>query len=397
MPENNNLRIKMLIVNGSLQVGGAEMQIARLAPQLDRRLFDVQVAYYNSTYDYPLEMLSRAGVPVRHLGSNMWSKRQCFQDAYDLMKQERFDLVHAWSASANHYARIPAIMAGVPVIIGGLRGKSGLERIWPYVYSLMNFRCSGWIVNSDSLREFSSKKMYFMKNTPVCIVRNGFDCSDDRIFRKNEPTTYDALKRGVPVIGIVGRLHPVKNHAMFLTMAKRLIDEGLNVDFWIIGDGPERSFIENTIWRTGLQGKVRLLGQRDDVDVALSRMDVLVLTSISESCPNVLLEAMRASLPVVATNCTSLAEIVRDDVNGYVVPVDDVSGLAEKVKLIISNKNRQREMGENSRVIVQERFSITAATHDLEDAYRFFLKRTRKRKHIINTKLNYLEAVNVKL
>ncbi|MBE0575229.1 MAG: glycosyltransferase [Desulfuromonadales bacterium] len=392
MHEYNSHRIKTLIVNGSLQVGGAEMQIARLAPQIDQRVFDVQVAYYNNVCDRPLEMLKASGIPVRYLGDKTWSRRRYFKDAFIWMRNERFDLVHAWSSSANHYARIPAILAGVPVIIGGLRGKSGLDWVWPYAYSVMNLKCSGWIVNSIAMQEFAMKEMSFMKKAPIRVIRNGFDCGDEQIFRRGEQTFYDKIKRGVPVIGIVGRLHPVKNHVMFLSMAKKISDGGFDADYWIIGDGPERASIESAIDRNGLHGKVHLLGLRDDVDVALSRMDLLVLTSRSESCPNVLLEAMRASLPVVATNCTYLHEIIHENVNGYVVPVDDVDTLAQRVRSIVCDQNKRIAMGESSRALVKERFSIKAATQDLEQAYRFFLKRTRKKRQLINAKLTHLES-----
>lgn len=391
--KNPNCRIKVLVVNGSLQHGGAEIQMAKLLPQIDRRMFDVQVAYYNHNTGHPLEMLCDANVPVTYLGQRQgWSRTQCFARALSFMKQERFDLVHAWSASANHYARIPAMLAGVPVIIGGLRGKSGMQRVWPYFYSLLNIKCTGWIVNSSAMAEFALSEMKFMKNCPIRVIRNGFDCEKRGVFKTNELTVYDKLTRGLPVIGIVGRLHPVKNHAMFLAMARCLSDQGFEADYWIIGDGPERNTIEQAIQQLGLQEKVRLLGKCDDVDAALSRMDLLVLTSKSESCPNVLLEAMRASLPVVATNCTSLDEIIDEGVNGYVIPIDDVREMADRVKLIFADPDKRHAMGEESRLIVQKRFSLSIASSELEQAYWFFLNKVSKKNLFINAKLDQLGA-----
>jgi glycosyltransferase involved in cell wall biosynthesis len=234
--------------------------------------------------------------------------------------------------------------------------------------------------------------MGFMSGCPVRVVKNGFDCSDDRIFRRTEKTVYDDRKRGVPVIGIVGRLHPVKNHAMFLDMVKRLTAEQINADYWIIGDGPERETIERIISQEGLADRVTLWGMRHDVDTALSRMDLLVLTSLSESCPNAVLEAMRASLPVVATNCTSLEDIIEEGKNGFVVPIGDVGSLVVAVKKILSGESTRMTMGHRSREIVCDRFSLPAAAKELSQAYQSFaesmgLLNAYKRKNINNINL----------
>jgi glycosyltransferase involved in cell wall biosynthesis len=333
-------------------------------------------------------MLLDSDVPVRYLGREVWSKRHYLQDALSWMKQERFDLVHAWSASANLYARLPAIVAGVPVIVGGLRGKSGMEGVLPLFNSLMNCRCAGWIVNSRSIGEFARSKMAFMSGCPVCVVKNGFDCKDDGIFRYGERTVYDDRKREVPVIGIVGRLHPVKNHAMFLEMVRRLTIDHVDADYWILGDGPERAAIERTIKQEDLSDRVTLWGMRQDVDVALSRMDLLVLTSHSESCPNAVLEAMRASLPVIATDCTNLEEIIEDGRNGFVVPTDDVDCLVQRVKKVLCCEISRKAMGQRSRAIVCNGFSLEASAHELDKAYRGFVKAVNLTNRKTNRKLN---------
>ena len=383
-------RIRVLVVCGSLHVGGAEIQAARLIPLLAKEIFDVQVAYYNFRAGFPKDILKQAGVRLHFLGKSQWSKGRFLADAINFMKQERFDLVHAWCSSSNHYGRVPAILTGVPVIIGGLRGKSSLENFWPLVYSLMNWRCSGWIVNSFALKEYAKHKMCFMQQSPVMIVHNGIELGNEERFKKNEKTFYDKLKSNRPVIGIVGRLHPVKNHLLFLEMARLLTQMGVNADYWIIGNGPMRGQIEQSVEKFKLQDRVILLGLRDDVDVSLSRMDVVVLTSDSESCPNALLEAMRASLPVVSTRCSTLDEIVEERRNGYTVPVGDATGLAEKVRIILENPEKRREMGKHSKRIIEKRFSISSAVRSLEDAYLFFLKRESKRHPNLQVKLTRL-------
>ncbi len=387
-------RIKVLVVGGAPRAGGAETQLAKLLPRLNRNIFDVQVAYYNSAPPgLPKTLLEQGNIPLTFLGSAEWSRRKFFSDAIAFMKRHRFDLVHAWFSSANHYGTIPAIMCQVPVVIGGMRGKIGFESFWPLIYSFMNLAFSGWIVNSRELKEFIERKLWFLKSTKIFTIHNGLVIDDDRTCGKGESTFFDGLKSDRPVVGIVGNLRPIKNHLLFIEMIKHLTDSGVNADYWIIGDGPMRPEIEHAIARYNLTDRVKMLGYRGDVDCALSRMDVFVLTSNSESCPNVLLEAMKASVPVVATNCTSLEEIIEEGVNGFVVPIGDAQGLCKRVKQVLADNGLRLRMGRASYKIVKEHFSMDLAVRELENAYIELLKSKSRTNSDLREKIQKLGLI----
>ncbi len=372
------------------------MQLAKFLPRLNRDIFEVHVAAYRSNAaGFPKEMIAKSGLPVVLLGSDSWSRRRYFAEAISYMKKESFDVVHAWLSSGNHYGLIPAILTGVPVVLGGMRGRMGMEPPWPLVYSLLNIRYDGWIVNSRMLKEFLEEKLFFMRNTPVRTIRNGLEIDDDEPrFRRQEKTCYDSLRGKRPVVGIVGRFHPVKNHLLFIKMAHYLIRNHVDADFWIIGEGNMRQAIEDAIADYGLQDRVKLLGLRRDVDTALARMDVAVVTSNSESCPNALLEAMRAGLPVVSTNCTTLEDIIEEGQNGFVVAVGDAEGLAKKVSAILQNPQLARNMGKRSRQIIEERFSMATALRELEQAYLYFTDRAARRRPSLRRKLERIAGIN---
>jgi glycosyltransferase involved in cell wall biosynthesis len=388
-------RIKALVVCGGLRVGGSEAQLANLLSRLDKKIFDVQVACYDpfAVPGFPEKLLREAYMPIKFLGGAKWSRRQVFSDAIAFMKQERFDLVHAWLASANHYGRIPALISGVPVVIGGMRGKTGFESYWPLVYSLMNLRCSGWIVNSREIKEFVEKKLWFVKHNDIFTIHNGIVFGDDKKSEKSENTFFDELKSNRPVVGIVGTLRPIKNHLLFIEMTKFLTESGVNADYWIIGDGPMKSEIEQAIRKNNLADRVKMLGLRDDVDCALSRMDLFVLTSNSESCPNALLEAMKASLPVVATNCTSLEDVIEEGINGFTVPVGDVQGLCKRVRQLLADDGLRSRMGQASYRIVKERFDMAVAVKELENAYIELLKRKSRTNFGLKEKIQKLGLI----
>lgn len=385
--------IKLLVVCGSLRVGGAEMQAARMLPRLDRSLFDLEVAYYNYNAGPPKLELERQGIPVRYLGRPTWDRTAYLKDAFNYMQGKRFDLVHAWSASANHYGRLPALLARVPVVIGGLLGQGGLNGLWPLLYSGMNLACDGWIVNSDSLKDFALKKMFLNRFSPVVVVENGLDLDQNHAELAQRIPFYAALKSDRPVIGLVGRLHPVKNHNLLLETAASLRAQGVLADYWIIGDGPLRDDIARRIDELQLGDCVRMLGQRDDVEAAYEVMDIAVLTSDSEGCPNALLEAMRASLPIISTQCTSLDHIIAQGVNGFVIPVGATKELAEQLKILIHDAALRRQFGHASRSMVEKTFGMPVAVRRLEQTYLHFLKQGMVKHAQLHHKLANLDVL----
>lgn len=361
-------KLKLLTVFPSLDAGGAEVQFSLLLSRLDKSIFDIQVAYFYPCAEFPKEILEKSGIPVRFLGSPVWNRWRCLSDAIRFMRNEQFDIVHCLQHSTNFYGWLPAVINQVPVIIGGLQGKVELHSFWPKIYSLVSTRCSGWIVNSGTLQTYAEERIKFFKKNPFMIVPNGIELEPNQVLQK-APHDYQQLRNNRPVIGTVGRLHPVKNHLLFLRMACELVESGVDADFWIIGKGPLEETLAQRITEYRLNNHVHLLGFREDIPVALKSMDVFVLTSDSESCPNVLLEAMRAELPVVSTRCTSLTEIIREGENGFTSAVGDHLALTRQVKRILEDPSKALSMGKLSRQIVIENFSMDAAVQKLQEAY----------------------------
>lgn len=383
-------KLRLLVVFASLDVGGAEVQFSKLLTRLDRSIFDIQVAYYDARTGFPKKILEDAGISVRFLGSPIWSKGSYLVDAIRFMRKEQFDIVHCLQHSTNFYGWLPAVINRVPVIIGGLQGKVELDSYWSKVYSLVSARCSGWIVNSETMQTHAEKSITFLRKNPFRIVPNGIELEPHQLVQNNTANEYQQLRNNRPVIGTVGRLQPVKNHLLFLQMARELLSSGVNADFWIIGKGPLQETLAQRIIEYRLENHVRLLGFREDISVALKSMDVFVLTSDSESCPNVLLEAMRAALPVVSTRCTNLEEIIHEGENGFTVDVGDHLSLARQVERILADSAKALAMGNHSRQIVTEHFSMEVAVQKLQQAYLSLAAQEIHRSPRLATTLAYL-------
>jgi glycosyltransferase involved in cell wall biosynthesis len=180
---------------------------------------------------------------------------------------------------------------------------------------------------------------------------------------------------------------------MLLEAAAHLRDQGVDADYWIIGDGPVRDDIARRIDELQLGNCVRMFGQRNDVEAAYEVMDIVVLTSDSEGCPNALLEAMRASLPIISTQCTSLDHVIAEGVNGFVVPVGGVRELAERLKVLIHDASLRRQFGAASRSMVEKTFSMPVAVRHLEQTYLHFLKQGMVKHASLRRKLANLDVL----
>ncbi|MDZ4186085.1 MAG: glycosyltransferase [Desulfuromonadales bacterium] len=383
-------KLRLLVVFASLDVGGAEVQFSQLLSRLDKNIFDIQVAYYDARTGFPKEILEKSGIPVRFLGNPVWNKWSYLTDAIRFMRKGRFDIVHCLQHSTNFYGWLPAAINRVPVIIGGLQGKIELDSYWPKIYSLVSARCSGWIVNSETLQTHAEKSITFLGKNPFRIVPNGIEIEPDPVLLNMSTNDYQQLRNNRPVIGTVGRLQPVKNQLLFLQMARDLVQSGVDADFWIIGKGPLQETLAQRIVEYRLENHAHLLGFREDISVALKSMDIFVLTSNSESCPNVLLEAMRAALPVVSTRCTNLEEIIHEGKNGFTVDVGDHLSIARQVERILADPIKALAMGNHSRQIVTEHFSMDVAVQKLQQAYLSLAAQEIHRSPQLATTLAYL-------
>jgi glycosyltransferase involved in cell wall biosynthesis len=175
------------------------------------------------------------------------------------------------------------------------------------------------------------------------------------------------------VVGTVARLHYKKGLTFLIEAADRLRGRFPDMRFLIAGDGPERERLGLQVRALGLDAHITFLGERTDVPDLLAAMDVFAFPSLFEGHPNAVLEAMASELPVVASDIPGNNEIVRDGVNGYLVPAQDAAALAEKIALLAADPSRRQALGAAGRRHVAERFSIPAAARQFELLYTSYL------------------------
>ncbi len=231
-------RIRVWITINCLGIGGEERRTWRLVRAIDKQRFNVTVAYYDASRSELRGQIERAGVRVLCLDRRRVGRLPFFFKTAKLMRQERVNVVHAVGGSANVYGRVPAVMAGVPVVLGGIAGQSTLVWWARLPYAITSFGSCGWITNAEILEPMIRKAFWLPDHMPVFVIPNGLLPARQINFRSRQVTEYDMITRHRLVVGAVGRLDPVKNFPMYLAAAEKVIARRDDVEFWLIGDGP---------------------------------------------------------------------------------------------------------------------------------------------------------------
>lgn len=189
------------------------------------------------------------------------------------------------------------------------------------------------------------------------------------------PADLDAMPR--PVIGVVGRLSPEKGVDVFLHACERLARRGVAFSAIVVGDGPQRDDLERLRDGLGLGGRVRFVGALSPVDSLYPRLDLVVIPSRSEGLPNVLLEALRANVPVVATRVGAVPEVIDSPRAGMLVPPEVPEALAEAIERSLAREDATEATA--ARRTIAERFSLEGRVSAHVELYADVLRRPEAR------------------
>src|SRR5690606_10213417 len=179
------------------------------------------------------------------------------------------------------------------------------------------------------------------------------------------------IPANAPLIGIVGRMVPVKNHALFLEAAARLRQTRPDARFALVGDGGLRADIEAQVDALGLREAVIFTGWQRELAPIYADLDVLVISSVNEGTPVSVIEALATGCPVVATAVGGLPDLLDGGALGTLVPSGDAGALAAALLQTLDDP----PPGDATRALMQQRYSVGRLVRDLDTLYRDLLRR----------------------
>lgn len=347
----------MALVITDMDVGGAERILVALATRLNRDRWRPRVICLGPEGKM-IEPLQAAGLPTVCLNVN---KRRPFRAVARLAAALRADspwLVQSFLFHANVASRLAALMAGVPWVLSGHRVAEHEKRWHLTLDRLTSNLASGSVCVSEGVLRFT-RDVEGVPDSRLVVIANGVDTA-----------TFDAavaLPResiGVPershVALFIGRLDVQKGLPFLFEAAERVVAARDDWHLVLVGDGTERDWMLRRIAETpALAGRVHWLGRRDDVPRLLKASDALVLSSLWEGMPNVVLEAMAARKPVIATNVEGSEDLVISGESGWLVPPRDSGSLARALLDAVADPERCRRYGESGRRMIENGYSIS--------------------------------------
>lgn len=312
----------------------------------------------------PVEM-TRNFTPVADLRS-LWQLVQ-------IMRREKFTIVHTHNPKPGLLGQLAARIAGVPVVINTLHGfyfHDHMDAKWRRFYittEKIAARCSDSILSQNAEDIQTALREKICSPDKISLLGNGID------FSRYDPDEYSredlqkarsqiGIPPDAPVVGFVGRLAAKRKGFLdFLAAAKRVAEREPSVRFLIVGPsdkGKPDAVDPAAMAEYGIADRCHYLGERPNEELPLlyKLMTVLVLPSLFEGVPRVVMEAAAMKVPAVVTDVKGNREAVERDRNGMLVKLGDVDELAAAILRFVQDPELARRMGEEGYKVAMERF-----------------------------------------
>jgi len=365
---------RVLLLIDRLGRGGAAQVVVNVALALNRVKFSPIVCTTRKAPTYGQdELLRQAGVPLIEL--NRSSRWQFLSWGALWRVLPTISILHSHESGSNLWGRLWGRLFRVPIIITQDHTAADQKRWVVHLCDRLTSPLSDRIVTvSESGRDLSIR-LEKLSPDRVVTIYNGIDVNRVAYgLTKKEARPLTGLPEDRWLLAVIARLSPEKNHHG-LFKALTLLPEDLRsqTHCFVIGSGEIESQVRGDSQRFGLQETVSFLGERSDVPTILRAIDVLVLPSHSECLPMVLLEALAAKCPIVATAVGGVPEAL-DGVGWPLVNPGDSGGLARAIASVLRMPGAERErIAEAGRKAVVERFSTRASVAQVESLYHSLL------------------------
>ncbi len=341
---------------------GAEAQVATLLRGLCR-LRELHVSAIVLNEGRLAEELRCAGAVVKVIPESALSYAATVRQGAEFLREQGARVLHSHRYKENLLAATLGTILRIPVQVRTVHGMPEPFRGWSGVRHHLIHGLDHWtgrfaadavIAVSDGM----APRLVSMYGTnKVAVIRNGVETN--RL--QSSFGCVEAHERigcpAAPVVGIAGRLVPVKRLDLFLHMAASIMQEMPSTQFVIAGEGPERARLVEQARTLGIESHVHFLGHREDICDVLRAMDVLVMCSDHEGLPMTLLEAMWLGVPVVGRLVPGIREVLRDGRYGLCVEGDDPAALASACLRLLYNPKLAQSLCKTASHYIAQEFS----------------------------------------
>lgn len=378
---------KIIRIIARLNIGGPAIHTILLTSALNKSGYkDILVTgRVSDTEGDMLYLAKEHGVEpvlIPELGREISLKNdlRAFFKLYSMIRREKPDIVHTHTAKAGTLGRLAAILAGVPVKIHTFHGHAfdgyfspAKAKIFLWIERLLGSFTDKVVAVSETIRKEIVDNLKVVNKNKCVVIPLGFELEkfidSDNLrgrFRAKLKVPADIL-----LVGIVGRLVPIKNHMMFLKTIKKVREHapGLRTKFVIIGDGELKSRLVDTARDMGLSDLI-FTGWVKDLAEVYADLDIVVLTSLNEGTPVSMIEAMASARPVIATDVGGVKDLIRNNIDGMLIGSNDVEGFSAAIIGLLGDGDRRHEMGACGRESVRKKYCKERLFEDIRKLYK---------------------------
>lgn len=357
------------------EIGGADMHVYNLSLQQNISSFLKPLVLINQNNKYS-EILKQAGIP--HVQCNLLRGKKLMLLKYlkNLPKKINIKILHSHQYDANY----------LTVLL-----KRFFPKTWGSIPTIMT--CHGWVENTirDKIKTLLDFYTYKYSNTIIIAAKKDERRLDVFKYTKyikyipngvvllEEPSIDEVNKFknrfSIPsdkkLVGIVGRLAFEKRIDVFLHACREVIQNANNVHFIVAGSGREEKKLKKLCEKLKIDQYVCFPGLVYEIGLVFSAIDILVLTSSTETTPRVILEAMSMGKPIIATNVGGLPEMIEHNVNGLLVSDGDYIGISKYILLLLKNDQMGHSLGKSARDKYIEKFTILTMQQSIDEVYKY--------------------------
>ena len=379
-PKINTMK-KILFIITKSEMGGAQRFLYELVTHLDAQMYVILVAAGRNGELF--EKLFKKDIKTARIRnfSNIPGIKNflAFIEIFNLLRKFRPDILYLLSSEAGFIGSLAGSFysllfwrENLKIIyrIGGWAFKEPhnifIKKIYLWSEKFSSVLKDIIIVNSEFDRQLAIKNK-ITKPNKITTIYNGISLNEIKFFLTEEAKKFINSKilyskfyiLNSILIGTIANLYKNKGLEFLVKTMSVIKGQMSNVTLMIIGDGPERKNLEKLIKKYKLKNNVFLLGAIPDAYKYLKALDLFVLPSIKEGQPWVILEAMAAEVPIVATNIAGIQEMIENGKSGLLVEPADPAALANAIEKMLAHPSLAQECIKNASIVVKEKFNIT--------------------------------------
>ncbi len=350
-------------------INGPTRNYSWLVKRINKDLFNVYL-YTLRAKGGSYEIFKKEGVDIEYLGLGKYNILTPYY-IWKIILEKKIDVVHLQGYGSVVFGQMAAVMLRKPTIIKEEWVDLNINLIHRIQERIILSFAHKVISISNYAKKFLVEKKG-VKESKIVMIPNGipidtFQDANENIvkeFRKKFKITDNDV-----VIGIVGMLHENKGHKYFIEAASSIVPKKQNAKFLIIGDGEIRQQLEAYVEKLKLKNNVIFLGHQDSMPEIYRLLDIFVISSVSETLPTCLMEAMAAGKSIITSDCGGGSELIVNENTGFIIPVKNSGILAEKIEFFIDNPDIRKKFGQNA-YHESKRFDINQTVLALETLYR---------------------------